>query len=117
MLEQGRGWKLGRPSDLFGLLCPSRPSKEVVHCPFLVDRAGTFSLFFHTPYYVASASGWANGQPKGGGWIFVLPGAALRRIALRMAGLLTPPELAGVVGVAVSDARALAIIAASALAF
>lgn len=34
-----------------------------------------------------------------------------------MAGLLTPPELAGVVGVAVSDARALAIIAASALAF
>lgn len=40
-------------------------------------------------------------------------------MALKMAGLLTPPppELAGDEGVAVRDARALAIIAASALAF
>ena len=62
--------------------------------------------------------------------VFLLPGAAVRRMALRMAGLLTPlpplpppPEPADDVdrGVAaalaaVSEARALAIIAASALA-
>lgn len=57
----------------------------------------------------------------------LLPGAALRRMALKIAGLLIPPppppELAGDEGVvvdalvAVREAKALAIIAASALAF
>ena len=64
----------------------------------------------------------------GGNWRKMsLPGTAVRRIALRMAGLLMPPPLPppppeadgeGVAAAlaAVNDARALAIIAASALA-